>query len=635
MFSKKSLGGLLCGVAGLMFSSTALATYFDPPLGSGGQSGYGSYSQFLCPHDEFPESVAAAIDNDDAAFPAGAEGIHFAVNIGCTENDQVNTVCQGGTNLIKTVLDGPAGFTISAASGNPPTQTISRNDGGSFADDGFIPGMTIGVRTPSNFLSSAGDARTLTEVTIASNGVDDGTITVLGNSLLPEGAGVPVAGKIFSSRVNLVNSGPLGCYILPDGVATAPDPYPDPPESPLPADQASTNMGYTKVTRECTEGEGTCTWRALVTDTSSTIQGYTKLDDGKQFINHGCTAGQPCTYCGGSPTKLNSKTLQAYPAEGFFQDLESVYATEDSSASPPLDFHSRFASASPAPGDESICQNATLGFADKGQDRGGNETIEGVLQVAGDFESETFNVAGGGGTVKYTFEPSATEFLCSQIDPSSVRLENASPVPGSELEILGNGTCRAQFYRDEVIANMRAAGEFVDGETRVLVAKGNYNNGAGPTPFESRDTVVITENFNETVGFDTDASCVNEPGGKGTSAPFSVTVEVKGGTPNGIVEADVVDTGNGTARKNDYAFVAQHLIFDPNVQGSLTQQVNVTILGDNNKDPGETIVLRVANVTGPAGLDNVSEHTITIDPTVTDQDGNVSIQQCSGGVPVP
>jgi hypothetical protein len=615
MSYRKSVAVLLLGGAlGFMMPSA----YADCNLITGegclggalGSGGFGSWaSVVLCPKDEFPMDVADAIDADPTTFPGGAEGFEFKQVVGCTEKD--GAACQLGENGIRAVTEfeihGPT--TVSVPVGITASGSIARSDGNSFLDDGFMPGMKIGIRTPLNGPATA----SLNEVTIAaeSGAVSDGIIYVVEDTLKDETNN----GKIFSSRIDAISGGPVGCYVAEDdGTFVV--------ESPLPVSQFSSQVDYSNVIRECNETAGTCAWTALVTDSLSDIDGHATTDDGVQLVNHLCAAGSPCTGCFRNPDKLNSKTLSYYAANSTFDDLESVHATEDANSAEQLTFDSRYPSSGLIVGDASVCPSATVSFASHGVYTGGFEDITSVQLFDGAFESETLNVAGGGGTVKYTFYPENQGVSCSQLIASSIRLENAPPNPGSELEILGNGGCRAQFDKDEVVANMRAAKPFVDGETRVLVARGQYNvTSSEQAPFESRDTVTITENFNETLAFSSASSCVNETV---DGADEIVTqVVVKGGSLNGPVTVDVVDTGTGTARRKggnpDYVFAPNPttLLFDGSTN---SQDVHVTINTDN-KDYNETIVLELANISGPAGIGDPSVHTVTIDPT--DQDGNL------------
>ena len=599
------LGGMLG------FSATSAWGWGATTTTSSYSSGWGS--RLECPYGGLPGNVADAVDDDaTGTYPAGASGIRFAISLDCTEQD--GTLCEthSGENGIRTILDGGStgGFQISAGD-----NSITRTDGGSFIADGFTPGMIIGIRTENNGPSGAD----LNEFTIASDsGAVTGTrIEIAEGTLNEEGTGDTAApGKIFSSRVNVLTSGPAGCYVTDDDGNFI-------VESPLPVDQANINIDYQNVIRECDETLLTCNWTALVTDTSHSIDGYVKLDDGKQLVNHDCVAGQPCTTCVRNPDTLKKKTLEHYAATGFFNTLESVHATENAAATPPVVFDGRYPSSGAEIGDETVCLTATVAFAEQGKDRDAAESIEGVIQISGKFESETLNIASKSGTTKYTFSP-GSEVTCNDIDPDSVRLENTLPIPGSELEILGNGDCRSQFDKGELIANIRAANPGItDGDTYTLVAKGEYdeNNIDGYTapsfcttgscaPFESRDTVTITEQFNETIQFSTASSGILEPT-SGTST-HSVTVRVAGGSLNGVATVEVVDTLNGSANKRDYEFTSKTLVFDPSDSGSLSQTVNITILANSPNNEVDTVILKLVNISGPASLGEITQHTVTI-----------------------
>jgi hypothetical protein len=248
-----------------------------------------------------------------------------------------------------------------------------------------------------------------------------------------------------------------------------------------------------------------------------------------------------------------------------------------------------------------------VAFKIKSTDTDSFVEADGVLEIPGEFESETLNVVNNTttATVKFTYDPGVKDYSCDQITWAEVYLEGVLAEEGS-LSLQGNGKCAVQFNKTAVVDALRLSRPFVDGETRTLISTGTFDDNVN---WRSTDTVTITENYNELVQFALSGSDAIEGD---TTTTHTVDVQVQGNL-SGPVFIEVVDTKTGTARsgtKRDYTFTNTVLEFVPD--DASTQSVSVVINADNAPDAGETIILRLTNLSGPASLGSNVTHTITI-----------------------
>lgn len=156
---------------------------------------------------------------------------------------------------------------------------------------------------------------------------------------------------------------------------------------------------------------------------------------------------------------------------------------------------------------------------------------------------------------------------------------------------------------------MGAKAPFVEGTFRSVVWTAEANEGAVPagTKLQASDSAKIVFQANETVQFATTSTCASESG-TGQDTQYGVLVKVVG-TPISQVFVDVADTRNGTARKNDYSFATQSLVFDANTTEAT---VWITVKDNNQTEPQETVELRLLNLVGPAELGSITTHTVNI-----------------------